>query len=177
MYYYSPFRNAYSKPREGCPFCDQDNLASQTIRRGETHIENEHYTWLFNKYPKFEGHTLVVPKRHVTKIGEESPAEVAAREEMIALAAQTLRALYPGAGVEIFLQTGEGSESSIPHLHWHVVPALPDDPIRGFDKLGQFFTPQEGTERVIVFPVPIRLAGIELAQALGDVLAQERNVE
>ena len=113
---------------------------------------------------------MVVPKRHVTELGDETPAEIAAREELVVLASRTLQELYPGAGVEIFLQNGPGAEGSIPHLHWHVVPAQPDDPLRGFDKLGQFFTIEPDKEKVIIFPLPITLAKEELLAALAKVL-------
>ena len=173
-YYYSPFRNTYNKDRAarpGCVFCDPTVLAGGGVRRADgTVVENEHYLWIINSFPKFEGHTLIVPKRHVTELGDETPAEVAAREELVVLASRALQTLYPGAGVEVFLQTGPGSESSVSHLHWHVTPAQPDDPLRGFDKLGQFFTIEPDKERVIIFPVPIKLAQDELLAALAKVL-------
>lgn len=170
-YYYSPFRKVYAKPSEGCPFCTSATFAEQIITSGHgMAVENEHYRWIINAYPKFEGHTMVVPKRHVTTLGDESAEEIVAREELIVLASNTLRKLYPGSGIEVFIQTGEGSESSVAHLHWHVVPSLPEDHLRGFDKLGHFFTIEQDKEKVIVFPVPIRLAQSDLLNALRDVL-------
>lgn len=173
MYYYSPFRNKYgtNPQKNSCPFCEVDTMSSQGVRDSVgILIENDYYRWVVNYFPKFEGHTMVVPKRHITTLGSEQPDEIIARDELITHASQTLTTLYPGAGVEIFLQTGEGSESSITHLHWHVVPALPKDPLRGFDKLGQFFTIEEGKERVVVFPVAIELAQEKLLSALATVL-------
>jgi diadenosine tetraphosphate (Ap4A) HIT family hydrolase len=175
MYYYSPFRSSYkgTKDRDPsiCVFCDEAHMHEQTVCTAEgTLIENAHYRWVVNIFPKFEGHTLVVPKRHVLHLGEESSEEVAAREDLIVRASRALCALYPGAGIEVFIQTGEGSESSIPHLHWHVVPSLPGDTLRGFDKLGHFFTIEDGKEKVVLFPVPIRLAQNDLLNALKAVL-------
>lgn len=154
-----------------CIFCDPDIMNAQAVRTSEgVALENEHYRWIINFFPKFEGHTMVVPKRHRINLGEETPNEVQAREELMVTAATTLCELYPGAGIEIFIQTGSGSESSIPHLHWHVVPALPDDHLRGFDKLGQYCTVEPGQEKVILFPVPIRFAQEGLIEALQTVL-------
>lgn len=113
---------------------------------------------------------MIVPKRHVTMLGSETEEEVLARERILNIAAIALQKLYPGAGIEVFLQTGEGSESSEPHLHWHVVPALPGDSLRGFDKLGHFYTVQPGQEKVIIFPVAIKLAREELIHALAEIL-------
>ncbi len=175
MYYYSPFRTTYkgSEQRTApvCAFCDADVMKTKLIRYPDGNsVENEHYQWVINSFPKFEGHTMVVPKRHVLNLGEESADEVVAREELVVLASRALRDLYPGSGIEVFIQTGEGSEGSVKHLHWHVVPSLPDDHLRGFDKLGHFFTIKPDEEKVIVFPVPIRLAQEGLLEALQAVL-------
>lgn len=151
MYYYSPFRRSYAENRAeraaACDFCDTEIMGAQAVRTSEeVLIENEHYRWIINFFPKFEGHTMVVPKRHLVNLGEETPEEVIAREALIVIAANALRELYPAAGIEVFIQTGSGSESSISHLHWHVVPALPDDHLRGFDKLGHYCTVEPGQE-------------------------------
>lgn len=148
-------------------FCDEKALRAQTIKFPDgALIENDYYRWIFNMFPKFEGHTMVVPKRHVTELGTESADEIIAREELITIAAAALKALYPRSGVEIFIQTGEGSESSIKHLHWHVVPSQPSDPLRGFDKLGMFFTMEEAKPKLLIFPVPIKRARHQLSKAL-----------
>lgn len=129
-------------------------------------VENDSYYWMVNSYPKFEGHTMVIPKRHIILLGKESPKEILDREELITYAAKTLKKVFPKAGMEIFLQTGEGSESSIEHLHWHVVPASPKDPLRSFDKLGQFYTVEPGKERVLIFPLKIKRSPAQLISAL-----------
>ncbi len=150
----------------------QKTIRAQSVKYPEgAPVENKYYRWIVNMFPKFEGHTMVVPKRHVTELGTESVDEIAAREESIATAASALTALYPGSGVEVFIQTGEGSESSIRHLHLHVVPSQPGDPLRGFDKLGMFFTMEEAKPKVLVFPVPIRKARHQLSQALTKTFA------
>ncbi len=168
-YYYTPFRNNYNqkKPKTGCVFCDEKNIGKQLI------AENKNYRWIVNIFPKFEGHTMVLPKKHITELGTESGQEIADREKLIVLAAKTLQKLYPHSGVEVFLQTGEGSESSIKHLHWHVVPSQKGDPLRGFDKLGHFFTMEEGKPRILVFPVPIKRARSGLLKALSKILGRK----
>jgi len=175
-YYYSPFRKKYTgkKADTGCPFCNKVNMAKQSIKYSNGALaENKNYRWIVNIFPKFEGHTLVVPKRHVAELGTESPDEIKDREEIFHLASQTLKKTYPGAGIEVFIQTGGASEASIEHLHWHVVPSQPNDPIRGFDKLGQFFTIEEDKPKIIVFPVPIKKAKQTLQRALSKTLGRK----
>lgn len=137
-------------------------------------MENEHYRWVINWYPKFEGHTLVVPRRHILSFEDETNEETLARHELIAFAARTLPVVYENAGVEVFLQHGKGSGASIPHFHWHVVPAQEDDHLRGFTKLGHFHTMDENEEKVLIFPAKIKYAREELQDALSKVIDEKR---
>lgn len=175
-YYWSPFRKEYQpEAPQGCPFCDEPLMRQQAVKSKEGLVmENKHYWWVINWYPKFEGHTMVVPKRHILSLEEETSEEVLARHELITLATRFLPAMYEGAGVEIFLQYGKGSEGSIPHLHWHVVPAQEDDHLRGFTKLGHFHTMDEREEKVLTFPVKIKYAREELQDALSKVIDESR---
>lgn len=177
-YYYTPFRKKYLKPGEkkigACVFCTEKEMEAEAIRYQDGRVvENEFYRWIVNFYPKHEGHTMIVPKRHVTELGAESKKAVAARDELVTLAAQTLQKLYKTDGIEVFIQCGAHSMASIEHLHWHVVPALPDDPIRGFQKLGHFYTTEQNKKQVVLFPVPIKLARRKLQNALSKVLTSK----
>ena len=175
-YYYSPFRKKYGpkKADTSCPFCDVKKMKKEGARykSGEL-VENEYYRLVVNMFPKFEGHTLVIPKKHLTKLGTETAEEVKAREELFETATIALEKLYKVNGVEIFIQYGLASEMSVPHLHWHVVPASPSDPIRGFDKLGQFFTMKPNESKVLIFPIPIKLAKGNLIKALSKTLTRK----
>jgi diadenosine tetraphosphate (Ap4A) HIT family hydrolase len=129
--------------------------------------------WISSEYPKFEGHALVVPTAHIeTLTADETNESLREKHEMIVLAQNTLQKIYPGCGVEIFAQNGPGSESSVPHVHWHVVPAQPGDLLRSFAKLGHFYTTKKDEKLVVDFPVRIRYAREELreqfAKALGS---------
>lgn len=167
-YYYSPFRKTYTKDTSGgCAFCSE-SLAEQTI------TENETYRWTVNWYPKFEGHTMLIPKRHVTVPGTETAAEAEDREKMLLFASEILGTVFPGTGIEVFLQSGESSESSVPHLHWHVVPASKDDPLRSFEKLGHFYTIEPGKERAVIFPIPITRSPGQLLETLSEAVITTR---
>lgn len=170
-YFYSPFRSGYSdrivRDEQGCPFCDKEVCATQAVCSGVgAPVENKHYMWLVNWFPKFEGHTMLVPKRHIKRLDEETKEEASAFHCLLKQAITGLSALYPDSGVEVFLQTGLGSASSVTHLHWHVVPAQKSDLLRGFEKLGHFYTLEANKERVLLFPIDIVLARESLQQAL-----------
>lgn len=177
-YYFSPLRKVY-RTKKGigthtCAFCDNDVLKQQAIKNksGES-IENRYYNWVVNYFPKFEGHTMLVPKKHITSLDEESAEELVARNQIATFAAKTLQKLYPGSGIEIFLQYGPGSAASIPHLHWHIVPALPNDTLRSFEKLGHFYTESHGKEKVILFPIKIEKAKKSLQEALLQTIGND----
>jgi diadenosine tetraphosphate (Ap4A) HIT family hydrolase len=176
-YFYSPWRKKYvaKKNSADCPFCDRRKMDDQSVKYSNgTIVENSHYRWIVNFYPKFEGHTMIVPKKHVTTIGEEKIGAIKDREALITLAAKTLQSLYPTAGIEVFLQSGAGSEASITHLHWHVVPASSTDPLRSFDKLGHFYTIKKDQAKILVFPIKIRKARQSLLTALAKHLKRKR---
>lgn len=175
-YYYSPFRKEYSPKQDSgsCPFCNFEVIRTEAVKDSHGKIvENDSYIWLVNFFPKFEGHTLTVPKRHITNLEEETNNEALDRRTIVKTAIKAIQKIYPDAGVEIFLQFGPGSEASVKHLHWHIVPALPDDPIRGFGKLGHFFAKNETDEVVLRFPIKIQYARKTLQNVLSKSLNED----
>jgi len=166
-YYYSPFRKSYAPPSNECPFCDTALMTSQAIRNStNTVVENEHCVWIANWFPRCDAHTMLVTKRHITKLEDETSEELVARHALILTAATALQKLYPGSGLEVFFQTGKNSLSSIPHLHWHIVPAIPEHGLTGFEKIGYFSTTKPDEEKVVMLPITITLARDELIEKL-----------
>ena len=169
-YYYSPFRKNYEQTAHNptpvakpCVFCDEAILAGQTLRTHTgTLIENEHYRWVVNWYPRAEAHTMLVPTRHLTAIAEETSEALIARQELLVRCITILQAAFPDSGVEVFLQTGKGSLSSIPHLHWHLVPTLPQHALTGFEKIGYFSAIEPAEAKVVMTPIEITIARDEL---------------
>ena len=166
-YYYSPFRKEYTDPLgNGCPFCDQKIIRGQSIQnRKGVPVGNEYYFWIANWYPRSEAASMIIPRRHVLSLGEETESEVLAREDILVCARQAYARLFPGSGIEIYIQTGSDSQGTIPHLHWHLHPTLPDDPLPGLGKYEKFYTMEEGKEKVVMYPVEIKLAREKLIEA------------
>ena len=171
-YYYSPFRKSYeeaarTKPETAkpCILCDIPTMESQSLvyASGER-FENEHYRWVVNWFPRAEAHTMLVPKRHITNLHDETTEEVVARQELLKEAYDALQRTFPESGVEIYLQTGKGSLNSIRHLHWHLVPALPQHDLLGFEKVGYFSTTEPEEEKVVITPIEITIARDQLIE-------------
>lgn len=123
---------------------------------------NQHYRWVINSYPKFTGHTMLVPTVHLTELAAETDEAVRARHHLLQQALPVLARAFPNTGTEIFLQTGAQSASSVTHLHWHLVPADPSDELRSFEKLGHFYTTEPEQEKVVLFPKRISMSPDEL---------------
>jgi diadenosine tetraphosphate (Ap4A) HIT family hydrolase len=71
----------------------------------------------------FPGWTLLVLKRHATELYHLTPAERAGLIEEVSAVAEALARGFGAVKVNYELL---GNQS--PHIHWHLVPRLPDDP-------------------------------------------------
>lgn len=176
-YYYSPLRSSYENepkptPKPDCPFCT-DAIVSQTfVDHQGTFFENEHYRWVANWFPRAEAHTMLVPKRHLVNLADETNEELIARHELLLQCYAVLQSAFPESGVEIFLQTGKGSLSSLPHLHWHLVPTLPQHSLTGFEKIGYFSTTEPEEEKVVMTPIEITIARDQLLELITKTTSQ-----
>jgi len=189
-YYYSPFRKAYEKKVESKStnkpeikkyksiFCNPEIINSQGVFdiKGKL-IENEHYYWLINWYPRTEGHTMIIPKRYITEHYEETEAEILARHSLIVYAIEILKKAFDTDGIEIFNQRGRESYSSIDHLHWHLVPVKKNDPLwngnfKNMEKLGYFYTDTKDEQKVVMFPIEIQYAQEELQKLLANTIGE-----
>lgn len=77
--------------------------------------------------PLAPGHTLVIPTSHWTDIFDTPPEVLAHAMTLVQRLAGTMRSVLKAGGVNILSASGPGSEQSVPHLHFHVVPRWSDD--------------------------------------------------
>lgn len=102
-----------------CPFC---NLASDRVR-----LENEAALAFPDAFPVAEGHTLVVPKRHVASLFDLSEEEHAAVWRLVAaVRAKLATELHPN-GFNIGVNDGEAAGQTVMHAHVHVIPRRKGD--------------------------------------------------
>lgn len=104
-----------------CIFCriyrQQKDKANYVVAR------SKHSFAVLNIYPYNNGHTLIVPNRHVSDLEKLTAVE---REDLLGLLMYTkkiiTKAIAP-AGYNIGINLGRVSGAGIPgHLHIHVVP-------------------------------------------------------
>lgn len=102
-----------------CPFC--------TLEPTRITHERPLARALRDGFPISEGHSLVIPKRHVMSIFEATPEEQAALWELVAeVRAQLTLELQPD-GFNIGVNDGSAAGQTIGHGHIHVIPRFQGD--------------------------------------------------
>lgn len=106
-----------------CPFCQ--------IVKGEQDAEkiyeNDSFLAVLDINPSCPGHTLVIPKKHVTNILELPEA---ASQDLIGAVKEVIGRLEEGLNAEGFnvgWNHGRAAGQAVPHLHVHVMPRFEDD--------------------------------------------------
>lgn len=80
--------------------------------------------------PLFHGHVLVVPRAHWATLDAVPTDALAPLLSAVQLA---MRAVTRATGCEgHFVASNNVVSQSVPHLHWHVVPRVTGDGLRGF---------------------------------------------
>jgi histidine triad (HIT) family protein len=91
--------------------------------------------------PFAEGHTLVLPRRHVQRVAELTPDERASLLEAGSRIGTALRAAQLAEDVHLVLNDGDRASQSVPHVHLHVVPRSSGDKRRLLPRLLTAFAP------------------------------------
>lgn len=71
----------------------------------------------------FPGWTVLVLRRHATELFELEPGERQGLMDEVSAVAQALARVFGARKINYAL-----FGNVLPHLHWHVVPRLPEDP-------------------------------------------------
>lgn len=81
-----------------------------------------------DKYPVTEGHTLILPRRHVATLDELYYGEVNALWSMVTYHSRTMQ--YNDktiTGFNIGVNSGDSAGQTIKHLHVHIIPRRDGD--------------------------------------------------
>lgn len=103
-----------------CVFCER-------IAAGETVVESELSAAFRDAYPVSNGHTLVVPKRHVEGAFSLSEEE---QHDLLALIRQVktqLDSRLRPAGYNVGVNAGTAAGQTVAHVHVHVIPRYDGD--------------------------------------------------
>jgi diadenosine tetraphosphate (Ap4A) HIT family hydrolase len=111
-----PVTEPQSKP---CPFCPpQDREILETHALAVT---------IADSFPLTEGHTLVIPRRHVASFFRLTVQEKLAILELLDRAKGVLDRKYSPAGYNIGINDGAAAGQTVMHLHVHLIPRYKGD--------------------------------------------------
>ncbi len=83
-----------------------------------------------DKTPLFPGHTLLLPRNHVSELEALSPEETGLLFNTARLLTTAVERATSAQGT--FIAVNNKVSQSVPHLHVHIVPRTKGDGLRGF---------------------------------------------
>lgn len=125
---FAPWRLEYlmSEKPKTCIFCAAlaapDDEESLVVRRGERVLT------LLNRYPYANGHVMVAPVAHHSRLAQSDSRTLGAVIAEIAAVEAALQDLYRPAGFNVGANFGRAGGAGIEdHYHFHVVPRWEGD--------------------------------------------------
>ncbi len=112
---------SYGYREEGCVFCELKGS-------GRVLLENELAICITDAYPVAKGHSLVIPRRHVSDGLELHQPEWNAVVDLLKKRREQLRASDASiSGLNVGLNVGESAGQTVFHAHWHLIPRRDGD--------------------------------------------------
>lgn len=108
---------------ESCPFCEiAANDAGERILQA-----NDQVFLIRDGYPVSEGHSLIIPRRHVASFFDTNPEEKQAILELLEQAKIQLDQDLSPAAYNIGINDGPAAGQTIFHCHVHLIPRYDDN--------------------------------------------------
>lgn len=102
-----------------CPFC---NLPAERLLASDDLV-----FVILDKYPVTQGHTLVIPRRHVASYFDLTAGERLAIDGMLGKAKDALDEEHHPQGYNIGINVGCAAGQTIDHVHVHLIPRYEGD--------------------------------------------------
>ena len=102
-----------------CPFCSLP--ASRIIDSNRIGVV------IRDAYPVSPGHTLVIPRRHVSSFFGITETERTGLMDLVVRAQALLQPEYAPDGYNIGINDGANAGQTVPHLHLHLIPRFAGD--------------------------------------------------
>ncbi len=102
-----------------CPFC--------TLPTDRIISESDYTLTIRDGFPVSEGHTLIIPKRHIQSFFELQAIEKAAVLQALDEAKEALDKEFSPDGYNIGINDGEAAGQTVMHLHVHLIPRYKGD--------------------------------------------------
>jgi diadenosine tetraphosphate (Ap4A) HIT family hydrolase len=102
-----------------CPFC--------TIKESLIVAQNATAIAFRDAYPVTDGHTLVIPRQHVSSIFDLCESDQIQLWQLVADVRSTLTDQLSPAGFNIGINDGQAAGQTVPHAHIHIIPRFQGD--------------------------------------------------
>ena len=114
---------------KNCVYCNLPEIKDRQI------LEENNLAWAFpTNIPITRGHTLVVPKRCVSKLEDLTKEEKLAIFDLTEKIMKALRKAYGAEGFNCAWNQEKLAGQAVPHFHLHIVPRKEGDTgLLGFD--------------------------------------------
>jgi diadenosine tetraphosphate (Ap4A) HIT family hydrolase len=103
---------------KNCPFCEIMSTCSQE----RVILENKEAFLIEDGFPVSEGHSLVIPKRHIGSFFDITEEEKAALLQLLEKAKEIIDSRYRPSSYNIGINDGPAAGQTVPHLHIHLIP-------------------------------------------------------
>jgi histidine triad (HIT) family protein len=108
---------------EGCVFC---RMVAGEIPVAKVYEDEAVFAFL-DIGPISDGHTLVIPKQHCTRIHECAPDVVADVASRLGKIAEAVMTAVEADGYNVLSNNGLAAGQVVDHLHFHVIPRKTGD--------------------------------------------------
>jgi len=89
--------------------------------------ESDHTITILDAFPVSEGHTLIIPRRHVQSFFDLQTAEKEAVLKALEEAKKAIDDQFAPDAYNIGINDGETAGQTVPHLHVHLIPRYKGD--------------------------------------------------
>ena len=105
--------------RNDCPFC---NTTGHNIL-----LATDVAVAIPDSFPASQGHTLVIPRRHVVSVFELAAADLVQLWELVSQTRLLLQEKLAPVGFNIGVNDGIAAGQTVSHAHVHVIPRFDGD--------------------------------------------------
>jgi len=120
IYEYQHFNQVTHKNEQNCPFCNPDSDRELIVETATMYA-------IYDKFPVNEGHTLIIPKRHIANYFELSIKEQYAYLLVLNKVKEIVTKRFQPDGFNIGINIGEHAGQTISHVHIHLIPRYKND--------------------------------------------------
>jgi ATP adenylyltransferase len=145
---------AKTDPKDGCVLCRALELSAAPDSL-VVHVASLCFV-VMNLFPYNSGHVMVAPRRHVGRLADATPEELAEIMSLTRRLEAVMADVYHPDGLNIGMNLGRAAGAGVPdHIHLHVVPrwngdtnymtvaggtrVIPEDPVRAAERLRTSF--------------------------------------